>query len=553
MIKKTLSFITTPYPKWVGLSLLAGIVFSLISMWYINYSYWGGEHRSPENQGTIYSVQTVESNIASAAFPYKLSALIDQDNSKEINRLINSAYGLAGYVITDCQKLLGQCQHEKILYKTTKRNWWLKRDFIKTELYKMADFDLLRSPPPILQEKSYNGPKDNTRLSLLPSDHAQNRSAVIGRVYYVRRNIPSFLTQLQYWSKSNFSPRSTDAKYYTRIVLLYLSISVILGGLLGRYETQRILASKNNLKEKLQFEQELFNQKFLAEQEIREKEEKHRHELEDLMAMFAHKFRGPLDSLDFNFHHGLEKIRFLRSLQTMRGLLDTFSIISSDAEKVVQKLSSDNIGDQTVQDILLNSLESTMSHLTTVNKQSSISQHYLYYAKSHDLVDSNVNEREWYREYVGAEIQLQQKFSNTVFNQFNAESEQEALSLVEELFFTLNITGITNKIHFSPFGLKSSFLTIIFSEILTNAFKYYSSEAHASVIIEWIDSEEYITLLCSTPSTRMERNNQKGSGKGHHFLKTIAEIVGGSFSFSLPKDSSDVCITKIELPRHLFY
>jgi signal transduction histidine kinase len=544
--------------KWLMLSLAITVLSSYFAISTIYSSYWGGADKTKDKQGTIYSVQTVEFNISEAAFPYKLSKLLELNQKEEIQQLLNSTYGLLGFIVTDCTNTIGVCSDEKILYKTDLKDdnnknkaWWLEK-FIKDGSYKKADFGLLQSPAPIYQQWEYKEPKDATKIPLLPDNHPQNLNQIIGRIYYVRNEIPSLSKQLTYWASKHFFPTSTDAKYYTLITIELLIINLLTGISLWWFDHKRNKADK---KQRDESDKALKLEHELRKEEVNrtKMEEKHRHELEDLMAMFAHKFRGPLDSLDFNFQHGLEKSKFIRALETMRGLLDTFSIISTNPENFKKKLRIDSFGSQTIEADIVNSLEFVLSHLTTIGRQSYIRQHYFDYARKQNLIDDSVNIREWNADFFDKEAELQKIFSDKVFDESNSKSLCSTLFLVEQLFFKLELNGFDDDdIRYAPFGVKSSFLTILFSEIFTNAFKYYHSSTKESVIMNWTVDNSYVRIECYTPSNKLEYNNMKGSGKGHHFLKTISEMVGGSFNFSYPQVNSNLCITEISLPRNLF-
>jgi len=546
--------------KWMCFAIPVGIGLGWIAIMQIHTNYWGGPERTGKEQGTIYAVQTVESNVAFSSFAFKASYLINSGNTHEIQTLLNSAYGLFSFVVTDCKKKIGDCENEHILFKTNysvdnkSKSWWLDKYFIKTKKYKESLYDFLRSPAPVFQETGYEAPKNATRKTLLKKGHPQLEDEIIGRIYYVRRNSRSFSEQIAYWWHQDLSPTSTDAKHYSKVLLEFIFFSVIFSFFLARYEYNLRVSNDNEiaLKDKsLEDERKLAFEK----QKLIETETKHRLELEDLMAMFAHKFRGPLDSLDFNFQNGcLDQVRFLRSLETMRGLLNTFSMISTSPDEFKQKIKVDISGSQSIKDVLFYSLEYVIGHLTSANKMNTIHQHYLCYAKKQDIIDISVDEREWAYNYALQELELQKTFSSKFLEYEHKEEKCGLLSFTKNFFFELEIKGLEDlNIHFNPFETKSSLLTIIFSEVLTNAFKYYSSETHAPVTLQYFMMDDNICFTCSTPSSRMERSNSKGSGKGHFFIKRLTEMLGGTFSFTCEADSTEFCVTEIQLPQSLFF
>ena len=74
------------------------------------------------------------------------------------------------------------------------------------------------------------------------------------------------------------------------------------------------------------------------------------------------------------------------------------------------------------------------------------------------------------------------------------------------------------------------------NEILVNAFKYYASENKQAVVLEWTATENDQILSCRNPSIRRERDQHKGSGKGHTFLSALARKTGCKFTKPKPQD-----------------
>ena len=109
--------------------------------------------------------------------------------------------------------------------------------------------------------------------------------------------------------------------------------------------------------------------------------EKAKQELEEVMGMFAHKFRGPLRSIRNNLDYDSPKQATLESVQTMGGLLDIFSIISSNAQKLREQLQQDRQGNGTLLTVLKKSLSLAIEQLLSIDNIDIIRQHYLNYAK----------------------------------------------------------------------------------------------------------------------------------------------------------------------------
>ena len=261
-------------------------------------------------------------------------------------------------------------------------------------------------------------------------------------------------------------------------------------------------------------------------------------ELEDMMSMFAHKFRSPLDAIIYNTTHENQVKLYTESAQTMRGLLDIFSIISADDKILTDKIKNDSKGNATLMTVLNKNLNMTLLHLLSVSGMSKIHQHYMNYAKAQGKITDAVSYKEWCYKYFEMEGALQkqweQEFSILLKN--NA-SLAERLQWLEQYFFKLDIIGFEiNTIQFKEYETTESFLFILMNEILLNAFKYYASENKQAVVLEWTATENYQILSCRNPSIRRERDQHKGSGKGHTFLSALARKTGCKFTKPKPQD-----------------
>ncbi|MTF37523.1 sensor histidine kinase [Cyanobacterium aponinum] len=153
---------------------------------------------------SIFTIQTVDFNILSHVLSTKLSILLADNNKREINKVINSNYGLFGLVITDCKTDKPDCPGQQVLFST----------YSKYQSYASADlnnftFDLLRNPPPLKVEQFY--PKSTAKKR--ESTGQQNSGNIIGRVYYIRRKFPSFLIAQWSWLKNPFSFSSVNPLY----------------------------------------------------------------------------------------------------------------------------------------------------------------------------------------------------------------------------------------------------------------------------------------------------------------------------------------------------
>lgn len=169
--------------RWVGVSSLTlGIATGLFLLGFARYhKYW---------KGTIERVQTVDFNILSHLLPYKLSSAMLKQDEREIQKIINSNYGLFGIVVTDCQGEDKECLKQQIVYSTrSKRDW---KQNLTTEDLINHPYDILRDPPPFATENIYRNPRQVDRVST----GKVNQGKIIGRVYYIRQKPPSFTDSL---------------------------------------------------------------------------------------------------------------------------------------------------------------------------------------------------------------------------------------------------------------------------------------------------------------------------------------------------------------------
>ncbi|MDO9271117.1 MAG: hypothetical protein Q7T96_18580 [Methylobacter sp.] len=261
-------------------------------------------------------------------------------------------------------------------------------------------------------------------------------------------------------------------------------------------------------------------------------------ELEDMMSMFAHKFRSPLDAIIYNTTHENQVKLYTEAAQTMRGLLNIFSIISTDAEILKEKVKQDRLGSGRLATVFSKTLDMILLHLLSVSGAEKIQQHYLAYAKAHGQCDAEVNYKTWCEDYFELEQALQAEWEQSFALLLNQSATlEQRLAWLEQHFFKLELIGFDRAdIQFKEYSVTESFLTILLNEILVNAFKYYSSASNQPVVMEWTEREGYQVLICRNPSVRSERTIIKGSHKGHVFLSTLARKTGSIFTKPTPKD-----------------
>lgn len=203
-------------------------------------------------EGTIRRVQTTDFNILSHTIPMKVSYALIQNNQAEIQRTLNSNYGLFGLVVTNCTQITRKCPEQKVLYVTESNRSW--REKLTLESLQHHPFDLLRDPPPILTEGGYESSRDQS----WQFTGQRNTGNVIGRIYYIRGAPPEFSEMYTRWLSQLPGSLLSDSganKYYTLTLVAFMA-----GGaaswLLIEWILQRRRVLQHNLDEmQRQFEQ----------------------------------------------------------------------------------------------------------------------------------------------------------------------------------------------------------------------------------------------------------------------------------------------------------
>ncbi len=167
---------------------------------------------------TIYRVQTVDFNILANILPNKLSTQLLNKDFIGIQSTLDSNYGLFGIIVTDCKSDQLDCPQQKITYasKTIVQTTldgkqklipesgyseiWAKKftQVDRPAQLLSGDILLLRDPAPINQEWKFADPHATKRIS----SGLQNSGNVIGRVYLLRGNPPSFTSEIYNWLKN---------------------------------------------------------------------------------------------------------------------------------------------------------------------------------------------------------------------------------------------------------------------------------------------------------------------------------------------------------------
>ncbi len=167
---------------------------------------------------SIFAVQTVDFNILTHTLPTKLSYALIKGDLDELQKTLNSNYGLFGLVITDCKKTKSDCLGQKILFYTNSKY----REFKLSDLAN-SSYDYLRDPIPLITEGSYQGSFARDRNITGKT----NPGKIIGRVYYIRGKRPDFITSQVNWVKNPLYPRGVNI-LYTLTFALFLTLGILI-------------------------------------------------------------------------------------------------------------------------------------------------------------------------------------------------------------------------------------------------------------------------------------------------------------------------------------
>jgi two-component sensor histidine kinase len=149
---------------------------------------------------------------------------------------------------------------------------------------------------------------------------------------------------------------------------------------------------------------------------------------------------------------------------------------------------------------------------------------------------------------------LQKEWDEYFDDKLFTDTSEVLIEKIQARFFSLELVGFKDcDLRFTAYGYASSIFTIILNELITNAFKYYSSENHLPVVLEWIETSEHRIIKCVTPSSKEERDVSKGSHKGHNFLNTLAEKLGGEFEIIPLEADEDLFCVEFKIPNDIFY
>lgn len=278
---------------------------------------------------------------------------------------------------------------------------------------------------------------------------------------------------------------------------------------------------------------------------------RHKQEIEDVMAMFAHKFRGPLDSVIYNSEHANNQQLYREAVRAMNGLLEIFSLVSTDATLLREKLRADTSGAGSISEVAARSLRSALAQLLSQRGSDRIQQHLLEFARRNNRVPSETTTLAWHRKHQHVAAQLRIDWESSLMNLPPDASLQNLSDWMADRFFRITITGFDQESSgFGPYGTKASLLTILFTEAFTNMIKYCAPGANAASQVCWEHRASCSMASFSNPTTQALRRASKGSGRGHQFLRLITAKVEGNVKVHIDVDLFSI---EVDLPANLFW
>ncbi len=187
----------------IPLIVIAGIGSWLILCHAHYKSYWFG---------TIYRVQTTDFNLLHHILPQTLSQMIIAGRIDLIQETLDSTFGLFGLVITDPSGKTVWWKTNKVYHR---ESWHHKAapDLLKLE---GEPFDLLTNPVELEPVYAHISPR-----SMKAKQLRKPKGEVLGRLYYLRADPPSFFADLKNFVAGGFWEVSGAKRGY-----LYVTMSV---------------------------------------------------------------------------------------------------------------------------------------------------------------------------------------------------------------------------------------------------------------------------------------------------------------------------------------
>ncbi|PIQ13768.1 MAG: hypothetical protein CO125_11455 [Hydrogenophilales bacterium CG_4_9_14_3_um_filter_59_35] len=285
-----------------------------------------------------------------------------------------------------------------------------------------------------------------------------------------------------------------------------------------------------------------------TQRKLAQAEQEKREAMENMMAMFAHKFRGPVDSILFNTAHQHDERVYVDAARTMNGLLDIFSVVSTCPDKLLGSLKDDTSGEGSPAGVLLHAIKLALVQLLSLRNRRRMSPYYLAYAKKQGDAPQELRLSEWTREksWQESEKSLQTRWEQEVGGMIVTASLDVVNAWMATHLLPTSTDGFAeSETRFAQYGPKASLLTVIFTEVLVNGIKHSTPAAVEPIALSWCEGDEETVFSCVNPSSKESRTREasKGSGRGHKFLGLIADHLQGRFDADVFNDTSRVSMT----------
>lgn len=277
-------------------------------------------------------------------------------------------------------------------------------------------------------------------------------------------------------------------------------------------------------------------------------------DLEDMMAMFAHKFRGPVDSIIANadFHQENRDHLFKDLGRTMNGLLDIFSFVSSNSEKLLPRLRDDAEGPHTLVHVVHKALWLAIVQLLTKRNVDRMNMVYYNYARKEGRIPPDTTYLVWRKEKDFRDIReaIRTTWELEIASYGNFSDLDGLVTWCSAKLVKIKISGVTDAtISFADSGTKESLLLVILTELFVNAIKHYDIKSSTPISLNWKTADDVTVLSCTNPTSEDARKRGEGSGRGLKFLSLIARNVGGHFA---PPGNDEVVLASFSFPKSVF-
>ena len=284
---------------------------------------WG--HYNSYWHGTIFRVQTVDFNMLSHTLPGKLSYTLLQGNIGELQRTLDSNYGLFGLIVTDCKISTKDCLSEQILYQSKSSQQWTKEISLAT--LSNHPYDLLQSPPPLQVERQYAKPGDSKPI---PTGKV-NSGEIIGRVYYVRGVPPTFIEDYNNWIKEPFKVTGSRTLYTSTVALFFVS------GLIAWIIIEVILYAKRNEQHLAQQQRKQLQREAEYEQRLAQQQrEQLQREIQQIKLQLEEKNQQTIELIDQR-ERGLAELESYRQGQEQNKRELENQIASYESERALKE------------------------------------------------------------------------------------------------------------------------------------------------------------------------------------------------------------------------